>query len=93
MSSDKLIYDEINARIFKIEDTLHKIILKLEMLENKNTEIKSSTTCLKENTTDIIATLPKEEESKKTIGFILLRHVNSPQTNIYWQQSYPNILP
>jgi hypothetical protein len=91
MSSDKLIYDEINARIFKIEDTLNKIILKLDKLENKDTDFKNSIISLKENTTNIIATLPKEEEYKPTIGFILLRHVNSPQTNIYWQECYDGI--
>jgi energy-coupling factor transporter ATP-binding protein EcfA2 len=41
MSSDKLIYDGMDARIFKIEDTLNKIILKLAMLENKDIEIKN----------------------------------------------------
>ena len=29
--------------------------------------------------------------SKPTIGFIILRHVNSETTNLYWQLSYDNV--
>ena len=31
------------------------------------------------------------EESNATFGFILLRHVNSVTSNLYWQQCYMNV--
>jgi hypothetical protein len=82
--------EKYDTRLLKIEEILNKIILKLDKLEKNNIKVDNKEISFKDNIINIIDNLCKLE-FKPTIGFIILRHVNSEKTNIYWQFCYDSI--
>jgi hypothetical protein len=87
MNSENIsvLLEKHEARLLKMEETINNIVVKLDKLE-KNNKVSS----FKNNIINMIDNLCKLE-FKSTIGFIILRHVNSEKSNLYWQLCYDSI--